>query len=200
MVGNMYTFMVWARRDKVVLDPYDPPVISLEIGPMRDIKSDRGQEHVLAKPDTRWRNYYLEVPYRDYRKGMFALRRSSEKGKASGAVLGIDDVEVFHHAQPGSIGLAATGQETEKLRLNFFYKGIFHPVELDAVRKGQGEVEKWANNHAHNDYLEFWAELGGDAITVLPFPCLVARAILVFEAFVLPGFSGLPGRDDFILE
>lgn len=167
--GNRYTFMVWAKRAKLILDPRDPPVLSLEVGPQN---GKRFQEHLLGKPSTQWTNFFTEIPYRDFREGNFSIRRSSSQGKAAGAVIDIDDVEVFHHHQPGSIGLGATGVGTQKLRLNFFYKGIYHPVEVDAVKKGQGDVEKWANNHAHNDYLEFWAELGVFGCILLGFPVL----------------------------
>ncbi len=164
--GTFYTFMIRARVADGIMDSQDPPVLSLEIGPKRE----RYQEHAIAVPERRWKSYYLGVPYWDYMDGNFAIRRSSAKGKAAGAVLGIDDVEVFHHTHPGSIGVAASGQGTEKLTLNFFYKGIQHPVTVDAVKQGQGAVEKWANNHAHNDFLEFLSELGfvGCGLLVLP--------------------------------
>jgi O-antigen ligase len=167
--GNLYTFMIRARRAKAIFDPRDPPVLSLEVGPQN---GNRFQEHLLGKPSTQWANFFTEIPYRDFREGNFSIRRSSSQGKAAGAVIDIDDVEVFHHPQPGSIGLGATGVGTQKLRLNFFYKGIYHPVEVDVVKKGQGDVEKWANNHAHNDYLEFWAELGVFGCILLGFPVL----------------------------
>ena len=167
--GNRYTFMLWAKRSKLILDPRNPPVLSLEVGPQNGKKF---QEHMLGEITTQWTNFFTEIPYRDFREGNFSIRRSSSLGKAAGAIIDIDDVEVFHHPQQGSIGLGATGVGTEKLRLNFFYKGIYHPVVVDVVKQGQGDVEKWANNHAHNDYLEFCAELGIFGFILLGFPVL----------------------------
>ena len=169
--GNWYSFLVWSRLIEPGPDPYDPPVLALETGPRT---GDRMQEHFLGKPKPgkRWRYHLIELPYQDYDRGRFSIRRSSKQGKAAGALIGIDDVEVFHHEQPGGVGVSVSGQDSEKLRLNFLYKGVFHPVELDAVGIGQGEVEKWVNNHAHNDYLEFWAELGGLGCILLISPIL----------------------------
>ena len=179
--GEWYSFLVWSRLIESGPDPYDPPVLALETGPP---VNNRMQEHILGqvRAGKRWNYHLTNLAYQDYGGGRFSIRRSSKQGKAAGALIGIDDVEVFHHEQVSGIGVSVSGDNSEKLRLNFLYRGIFHPVELDVVGQGQGAVGKWANNHAHNDYLEFWAELGGFGCLLLLLPVLFFLSKAWFDA------------------
>ena len=155
--GEFYTFLIRARRGANIIDENDPPALSLEMGPE---EHNKFQEFLLARPGTDWRSYYISAPYWDYKDGNFSIRRSSKYGKAAGATLDIDNVEVFHHESPGGIGVSATGVGSHGVRLNFFYKGIYHPVEVRADKMARENTQITVTRFAYNDYLEYWVELG----------------------------------------
>ena len=155
--GQFYTFLLQARRQEDIADPQDPPALSLEMGPE---ENNKFQEILVAQPTTQWRSYFVSVPYWEYKDGNFAIRRSTKDGKAAGAILDIDNLEVFHHKNSAGIGVSASGIGTDLVRLNFFYQGIYHPVEIRADKTVKTDVSKPGLPFAYNDYLEFWVELG----------------------------------------
>ena len=155
--NHFYTFLIHARRQAKIADPEDLPALSLEMGPE---EQNKFQEYTIAQPDTEWRSYFISVPYWDYKDGNFAIRRSTQSGKAAGAVIDIDNVEVFQHKNSAGIGVSAAGIGTNRVRLNFFYQGVYHPVEIRADKTPEQAKVKPGLPFAYNDYLEFWVELG----------------------------------------
>jgi hypothetical protein len=165
--NEYYTFLCWAKRGEYMVDPENPPALGLEMGPE---VQNKFQEFPLAVPTTQWRSYYVSSPYWDYQNGNFAIRRHSKSGKAAGAVLDIDNIEVFHHEAPGGIGISASGIGSRRVRLNFFYKGIYHPIEIGAEKAPEKDGADISTPCAYNDYLENWIEMGWVGVLLLAFP------------------------------
>ena len=184
--NEYYTFFCWAKRGEYVADPDNPPELGLEMGPE---VQNKFQEFPLAVPTTQWRSYYVSTPYWDYQDGNFAIRRNSKSGKAAGAVLDIDNVEVFHHEAPGGIGISASGIGSRRVRLNFFYKGIYHPIEIGAEKVKAPTAGEPSTPYAYNDFLELWIEMGwlGVLSLALPLGGLLIQSLL-------KGFTSSIGR------